>query len=198
MRHRLLSYSAAVAMLSVSLATTFIGTAAQGLIPSETQASIEAFNSMAKVLTHPRCQNCHTQTHFPLQGDDRHPHGMNVQRGDDGQGVAAQRCGACHGRANNAASGVPGADEDWHLAPLSMGWEGRSLAELCRGLKDPKLNGGRTGAQLVEHFATPLVRWGWRPGARADGTPRSVPPTPYAEFVAAAQRWLATGAACPE
>jgi hypothetical protein len=123
---------------------------------------------------------------------------MNVQRGRDGHGATAQRCNSCHGRANHLGSGVLGADDDWHLAPLSMGWENRSSGELCRGLKDPKRNGGRTGAKIVEHLATPLVRWAWDPGVRSDGERRAPPPIPYAEFVAAAERWVATGAARPE
>jgi len=162
------------------------------------QASIEAFGQMANVLTHPRCQNCHTDTGYPRQGDDRHRHTMNVQRGNEGHGAIGQRCNSCHGRANNSASGVPGADEDWHLAPLSMGWENRSLADLCRGLKDPTRNGGRTGADIVAHLNTPLVRWAWDPGKTAEGVERTPPPISHVEFIESANRWLAGGAACPE
>lgn len=189
-------HAAAAAMLMLGTITAMPRSKAQGTV--DAQASIAAFDIVARVLKHPRCQNCHTQTTYPRQGDDRHPHALNVQRGADGHGVAAQRCAACHGRANNAASGVPGANEDWHLAPLPMGWEGRSLGEMCRALKDPARNGGRSGAQIIEHLDTPLVRWAWAPGQRANGSARSTPEIPYADFVAAAQRWLATGAACPD
>lgn len=187
--------SAAVLCL---LGATFPQSLAQTRKGSDAQASIEAFKQVASVLQHPRCQNCHTQTSYPRQGDDRHRHTMNVQRGTDGHGAAGQPCMSCHGRANNSASGVPGADEDWHLAPLSMGWEGRTLGELCRGLKDPKRNGGRTGAKIIEHLHTPLVKWAWEPGQTAEGQLRSPPPISHAEFVALAERWIASGAACPE
>jgi mono/diheme cytochrome c family protein len=177
---------------------SLIQSVAQTQVAKEVQTSIEAFRILASVLNHPRCQNCHTATGYPRQGDDRHRHSMNVQRGKDGEGAAAQRCSTCHGRANNVASGVPGADENWHLAPLSMGWENRSFGELCRGLIDPRLNGGRNGAKIIEHLPTPLVKWAWDPGPRADGEARTSPSVPYAEFVAAAERWVATGLACPD
>ena len=89
------------------------------------------FMPVARVLQHPRCMNCHTRADYPRQGDDQHRHSLNIRRGD-GHGAAAMRCTSCHGRANNTASGVPGADEDWHLAPLSMGWEGLGVAEPTR------------------------------------------------------------------
>lgn len=91
--------------------------------PAKTTDDFMAFNA---VLTHPRCQNCHTLTEYPRQGDDRRPHIMGVLRGRDGHGVTGLECGSCHGRSNALLAGVPGADEDWHLAPLSMGWEGKN------------------------------------------------------------------------
>jgi hypothetical protein len=92
---------------------------------------------------------------------------------------------------------VPGADEDWHLAPLSMGWEGLSTAELYRHLKDPARNGGRTNRAVLEHLSTNLVRWAWSPGTDHDGKARTSPPLAYDEFVREAQRWVDTGVACP-
>jgi hypothetical protein len=155
------------------------------------------FLRIAPVFEHPRCMNCHTKVDYPRQGDDRHRHAMNVRRGGDGHGAAAMRCTACHGRGNNAVSGVPGADEDWHLAPLSMGWEGLAAGEICRNLADPAKNGGRTGSQVVDHLNTPLVRWAWSPGQTAQGAARTSPPLSHADFVAAAQAWITAGAPCP-
>jgi hypothetical protein len=155
------------------------------------------FLAIAPVLQHPRCMNCHTQVDAPRQGDDQHRHIINVRRGADGHGAAALRCTACHGRSNNAASGVPGADEDWHLAPLSMGWEGLGVAEICRHLIDPARNGGRTGQQVIDHLTTNLVRWAWSPGVTAHGIARTSPPLSHADFVAAAQVWIDAGAPCP-
>jgi len=159
--------------------------------------SVAAFERVAPVFRHPRCANCHTVTDFPRQGNDRHRHQLNVRRGPDGHGVAAQRCQACHQHANQAASGVPGADEDWHLAPLSMGWEGLSDSELCRNLLDPTRNGGRSGAGVLDHLGTNLVRWAWSPGITRTGTARTPPSIDYDTFIRDARRWIELGAACP-
>jgi hypothetical protein len=170
--------------------------AASAQSPRMDSANGVLFNRIAPVLQHPRCMNCHTRVDYPRQGDDRHRHSMNIRRGD-GHGAAAMRCTSCHGRANNAASGVPGADEDWHLAPLSMGWEGLGAAEICRNLTDPSKNGGRSGAQVIDHLHTPLVRWAWSPGWTSQGIARQSPPLDHAAFIAAAQAWIAAGAPCP-
>jgi hypothetical protein len=161
------------------------------------EESLASFAAIAPVFEHPRCMNCHTVSEFPRQGDDRHRHTMNVLRGKDGHGVAAQRCGGCHQRSNQAASGVPGADEDWHLAPLSMGWEGLSPGELCRHLLDPARNGGRSGDAIIAHLGTNLVRWAWSPGRTQKGDERGRPPLGYDDFMRQARHWVETGAACP-
>jgi len=45
-------------------------------------------------------------------------------------------------------------------------------SELCRVLKDPKRNGGKTPEQLIKHVAEDkLVLWGWEPGASARRCP---------------------------
>ena len=121
------------AMLIVGASLAARGVA--GASGTDYAASLSAFEQMASVMTSPRCENCHTVTGFPRQGDDRHPHRLNVMRGKDGRGMAAMGCSTCHGRTNNSDSGVPGADDDWRLAPLRMGWEGLSVGELCRHLK---------------------------------------------------------------
>lgn len=170
------------------------------LAPSGTAAdraarSAALFEQMLPVLQHPRCMNCHTATGFPRQGDDRHRHIMNVSRGPDGHGAVGLRCTTCHQSANQTASGVPGAP-DWHLAPLSMAWEGLTPSQLCRVLFDPQ-KGALEPSQLVAHLETPFVVWAWSPGVDAHGKPRSRPPIPHGAFVALARRWVATGAACP-
>ena len=99
----------------------------------------ETFTEIAKVLTHPRCLNCHPRDDRPRQGNadairlHQGTSQMNVQRGPDGHGITAQKCTTCHREANSVAAGVPGAP-NWHLAPLSMGWQGLTTAEQCRTL----------------------------------------------------------------
>jgi len=52
----------------------------------------------------------------------------------------------------------------WGLAPIEMAWEGESMSEVCRQIKDPQRNGGRSLELLHEHLAKDdLVAWGWNP-----------------------------------
>lgn len=158
----------------------------------DVERSAMTFRQMAEVLRHPRCMNCHTVTQFPRQGDDRHRHQQLVMRGPANQGAAAMRCANCHQATNSVDGRVPGAP-NWHLAPLSMGWENlKGDKELCNALKDTEKNGGRDAHALVEHLtADPLVQWAWAPGDR------SPPPISQQDFHVLARLWLGTGAACP-
>ncbi len=75
-----------------------------------------------------------------------------------------------------------------------MVFAGRSPGELCRQIKDPKQNGGRSLGNLLDHVGNDdLVGWGWSPG---DG--RTVPPLSRRDTVAQVKIWIAGGAACPE
>ncbi|HVX76171.1 MAG TPA: hypothetical protein VHB49_08595 [Bradyrhizobium sp.] len=158
--------------------------------------SAALFVQMAPVLQSPRCMNCHTSTEFPRQGDDRHRHIMSVVRGPADHGVPALQCQACHHDKNSAATGVPGAP-DWHLAPLSMAWEGLSVGQLCRLILDPH-KGGISPDQFVPHLQTDLVQWAWSPGNDLDGHPRMPPPIARDRFIALAQQWVGSGASCPQ
>lgn len=150
------------------------------------------FMPVAAVLRHPRCMNCHPRDDRPRQGDDSHHHLQNVVRGEDNLGFVNARCTACHRDENNGYSGVPGAP-NWHLAPLSMGWQGLDDGALCTTLKDESKNGGKNIAALVEHMeADKLVLWGWAPGA--DRTPVD---TPHVTFVTQLKAWAEAGAPCP-
>lgn len=154
------------------------------------------FTEMGRVLQHPRCVNCHPRTDRPLQGDQGRPHQPMVVRGKDGHGVPGMECATCHGPTNvafaNGEGSVPG-DPNWHLAPIEMAWEGKSLRQICEQLKDRKRNGGKTLAQLIEHNAHDhLVGWGWNPGKG-----RQAAPGTQAEFGALTRAWVDAGAACP-
>jgi hypothetical protein len=70
---------------------------------------------------------------------------------------------------------------------------GLTSGQLCRQLKDPRQNGGKNMAALVEHVShDALVLWGWKPGAG-----RKPVPVPHAQFVARFKQWVAAGAPCP-
>ncbi len=155
-----------------------------------------AFLQVYKVFTSPRCQNCHPSGDSPLQGDDSHPHLQNVKRGKDGHGVYGMRCDTCHQTSNLTGEHMPPGNAKWSLPSPEhkMVFVGRTPAELCRQLKDPKQTGGRSLAQLLEHVSTDdLVGWGWSPG---EG--RALPPLSRAETVAQMKLWIEGGAACPE
>ena len=49
--------------------------------------SMALFQEAGKVITHPRCVNCHPATERPLQTDRRRPHQPLVVRGADGHGA---------------------------------------------------------------------------------------------------------------
>jgi hypothetical protein len=77
------------------------------------------FAEAAKVLTHPRCMNCHPATERLLQGNDHHPH----------QPVATRQtpCVTCHTDRNFTLQehasyrSIPGHPR-WMAAPVEMAW----------------------------------------------------------------------------
>lgn len=161
--------------------------------PASESDSVAAWEKVATVLQNPRCLNCH-QLHSPLQGDSRRAHIPHVVRGKKDDGVGAMRCGNCHNdMGNNDTAGVPGGPH-WKLAPVSMLWQGLSVGELCRAVKDPARNGKRTGAMILEHMETePLVLYGWNPGRG-----REPVPMPHDELVRQTKIWVDGGMACPK
>jgi hypothetical protein len=170
--------------------------AAQTDAKPDAAASRAAFLQLYRVLTSPRCQNCHPAGDSPLQGDDSHVHLQNVKRGADGHGMTAMRCDTCHQTVNLAGAHLPPGNPKWALPPPEhkMVFVGRSAGELCKQIKDPKQNGGRSLEKLFDHVANDdLVGWGWNPG---DG--RTLPPLSRPETVAQMKIWIAGGAACPE
>jgi hypothetical protein len=161
----------------------------------DANASREAFLQVYRVFTSPRCQNCHPVGDSPLQGDDSHVHLQNVKRGKDGHGVYGMGCDTCHQTTNLLGEHMPPGNPKWSLPSPEhkMIIVGRSPAELCRQLKDPRQNGGRSLQQLLEHVSSDdLVGWAWDPG-----TGRTPPPLSRADTVAQMKIWIEGGAACP-
>jgi hypothetical protein len=153
------------------------------------------FSALVPVLRHPRCLNCHSTGDFPRQGDDGHPHAMNVRRGQDGHGVTAEKCSTCHQENNLAGLHMPPGAPNWHLpsAATPMIWQGRSDGQICKQIKDPAQNGGRSMDQIVEHMMEDkLVMWAWNPGEGRNPVPMS-----HDEFSAKVKAWAAAGAPCP-
>lgn len=193
--------------IATSAGATFLaaqsvsGAASNGLAAPESFASIAddgarsvaIFNELGKVLQSPRCLNCHPSGDRPSQGDAMRPHQPPVFRGADGGGLETMRCTTCHQKANFDPGRVPG-HAPWLLAPREMGWQGRTLAEICVQMSDPERNGGKSLADLVHHIGDDsLVGWGWHPGYG-----RTPVPGTQAEAKALVQAWVDTGAACPK
>lgn len=168
-------------------------------IADKEERSLALFQEAGKVIQHPRCMNCHPATDRPLQGDNMQPHQPPVFRGAGGMGPPGMQCTACHGAENTAVvdqaetvRSVPG-HPVWHLAPIEMAWEGKSLGEICRQIKDRARNGNKTMDEIVEHMTHDgLVGWGWNPGVG-----RQPAPGTQEEFGKIIQAWVDTGAACP-
>ncbi len=186
----------AVAAVFAFASFTTVKANGAGAARPDSSASQAAFQQVYKVLISPRCQNCHPVGDAPLQGDDSHVHLQNVKRGKDGHGITAMRCDTCHQTTNLAGAHMPPGNPKWALPPPEhkMVFVGRPAGELCRQIKDPKQNGGRTLDQIFHHIADDdLVGWGWNPG---EG--RTLPPLSRPDTVAQLKIWIDGGAACPE
>ena len=150
------------------------------------------FTELGKVLQSPRCLNCHPAGDRPSQGDAMRPHQPPVFRGPDGMGLVSMRCNTCHKAANFDPGRVPG-HPAWHLAPIEMAWQGKTLHQICEQIQDPKRNGGRTPEDLIDHIGVDtLVGWAWAPGPGRT-------PAPGTQKIAGAlvKAWVESGTACP-
>jgi hypothetical protein len=180
------AYAAALEQDKLAAPESFAG------IGDSQARSVAISTELGKVLTHPRCVNCHPAGDRPRQGDEGRLHQPPVARGPDGHGLPALRCSACHQQANFDPGRMPGHPE-WHLAPREMAWEGKTLGEICNQLKDPARNGGRKVEDLIHHIGTDtLVGWAWAPGFG-----RTPAPGTQSQAGALVEAWVKTGAACP-
>ena len=156
-----------------------------------------AFLEASKVFLSHRCMNCHTAGDVPTQGDSATPHPEGVGRGKEGRGLEGLACTDCHMAQNTEGEGMPPGVPDWRMPPadMKMVFQGRTPAELCRQIKDPKLNGGKTKlADVIHHMeGDPLVLWAWAPGNN-----RTVPPMTHKDFMAKMKTWVDNGGACPD
>ena len=164
-------------------------------INKDSVESVKAFANVYKVLMSPRCMNCHPSGNIPLQGDDSHLHAMLPQRGKDGKGIYAMKCGNCHQPTNLEGPGKPPGHPDWHLPPanMKMVFQGRTPNQLAIQLVNPKTNGNKTLVQLIAHADDGLVKAGWNP---AEGS--TLPPLTHEEFKKAWITWIKKGAYAPK
>ena len=192
----LASFAATLALVGEQTKTARGKKSADAGATANNSESAQAFSEFVVVLRNPRCMNCHSMGDYPRQGDDGHPHMMNVRRGPDGHGVTAQKCSTCHQDHNLAGLNLPPGAPNWHLPPPSMPmiWQGLTDGQICRSIKDLKQNKGRDLKQLVEHLTEDkLVAWGWNPGEGRNPVPMS-----HDDFSARVHKWADSGAACPQ
>jgi hypothetical protein len=76
-------------------------------------------------------------------------------------------------------------------------WFGKSGAKICAQLKDPKRNGGRDAAGLLEHLRHDASLDGFIPRGWAPGAGRTTPPGTLESHVKDMALWEAAGQPCP-
>ena len=158
--------------------------------------SKKAFLQVYSVLMSPRCMNCHPSGDAPLQGDDSHVHTQGVLRGKDGNGMYALKCTNCHQPKNVPGPGQPPGNPKWKLPPAEtkMVFQGKTPHELAAQMLDPKANGGKSKAQLIDHVTNDtLVASGWHPGQG-----HSLPPLSHPAFAKVFRQWIDKGAYLPD
>ena len=178
--------------LLLLVAAAPVGEAVAPVVPTVTKAEgVAAFLDVMIVLQHPRCQNCHPAGDAPLQGDAGTPHRMAINRFSAEVGLS---CSACHREEGLDLINGPPASPAWGLPAANQVFVGRTAAELCAQLKDPKTTGGRDLAALLEHVShDELVLQGW-----ASGGGRAPPPLTHPAFVGRFESWVQAGAPCPD
>jgi len=167
---------------------------------------LEAWRRIEAVVTHPRCANCHVgPDNIPMWtvvGENKtRPHGMNIRAGESRTGAGTLVCSACHMTSmapNEVPHAPPHVGLPWQLAPVEFVWFGKTGAEICVQMRDPKRNGGRDAAGLVEHLwhdaeRNGFIPWGWNPGGG-----RSTPPGTFERHAKDVTMWGAAGQPCPD
>jgi hypothetical protein len=183
-------------VLTLTVAAIGVSARSDTATASQSREAVQAFAQISTVLSSPRCANCHIAGDGPLQGDDSHPHTMNVRRGADGRGAPAMRCTNCHQDASVPTPHAPPGAPGWRLpaAATPMAWRSLTPGDQCRMLKDRTKNGNRSLADLLDHAShDPIVLAGWNPGPG-----RAAPPLSHEAFVEQFKIWIAGDAACPE
>jgi hypothetical protein len=113
-----------------------------GSISDTAERSRAIFTEIGKLLTHPRCMNCHPAADRPLQGADHHEHMPPVWRGEHGH--LATNCSACHTEhnftLNEAASykSIPGHPRSGSAAEVASKIERLGMARGCRVHEFPR------------------------------------------------------------
>jgi hypothetical protein len=120
------------------------------------------FGEVAKMLTHPRCMNCHPATDRVLQGNDSHPHQPVATRQTPCVTCHIDRNFTLHERASYRS--IPGHPR-WMAAPIEMAWEGKSVGEIAGRSRTPTAMAAVTFRSCTSTWRTTI--WWHGVGSRA-------------------------------
>ena len=137
----------------------------------DAKTSAAGFSKRTRCSCTPRCMNCHPAGDAPLQGDDSHLHAAERQARARRQGQVRHE--VRHVPSGRQPTGREHAAGESQLAPatpeMPLVFQGKTPRELAVQLNDPKLNGGKTLEQLLQHVSEDkLVAVGLGPGRRPD------------------------------
>ena len=173
--------------------------------PVSAEAGLAAWDDIYAVFSHPRCANCHVdESNTPMwsgpsYGETR-PHGMNINGGQSRIGVETIPCSTCHTQStefDSAPHAPPRAGHPWMLAPVEFTWFGKDTASVCKQVRDPARNGGRSAEDLVQHIIhdaeiKAFITWGFNPGGDREPAPGSLQ-----EHLDDMIAWTSAGMPCP-
>ena len=161
-------------------------------ISNVAERSAALFTELGKVLTSPRCLNCHPAGDRPRQGDGGRLHQPPVFRGADGFGVASMRCGSCHGAPISRRGACPAIRHGTSRRRNELGRQ-----DARRDLP----SGQRSRTQWRAFARRPCRAYRQRHAGRLGlGSPaygRTPAPGTQKEAGRLVEAWIETGAACP-
>ena len=192
-------------ILAVTIPASVLTAEAVSNPPPGSLASVESFSSISdqearsaayftelgKVLTYPRCLNCHPAGDRPRQGDMARLHQPPVERGRR----RLRPSGAALSDLPSGSELREGARKPDLASRAARNGLGRQDAEPdLRPDQGPRAERHRSLETLVEHIGEDhLVGWAWAPGPGRQSAPGT-----QKEAGALVAAWVQTGAACPK
>ena len=169
------------------------------VIADQAERSRALFNEVAKVVTHPRCMNCHPAGEHPTQGNDQHEHMPPTCAARPASASPGVLLGLPHREELHAGRHRRDATRAFRAIRAGSSrrsrWRGRASrsARSASSSRTRSATAARSLALLHEHFAKDdLVAWGWAPGEGREPAPGT-----QQQLGELAQAWIDTGAECP-
>ena len=151
------------------------------------------FTELGKVLTHPRCLNCHPVGDRPRQGEHGRLHQPPVARGPTAS-VSTPYVARFATRAPISTPAGSRATPNGTLPPSKwLGMANRCTISASRS-RTRRAMAAALSADLTHHIGDDtLVGWAWAPGFGREPAPGT-----QKEAGALVEAWVKTGAACPD